>query len=110
MEKGKAQLNTRVHEDWMKWLRGGPAGGVGRQHRFVRTPQGWIPGSVGRPRRLVDKERRDADARDDRELRLLLGGLGDEEAPLGRQAEVEDQANVWGRHWGGEGKEARQVE
>ena len=49
---------------------------------------------------MRDKDMRDKEAREDCELRLLLDGLGGEEAPLGRQAESEHQANEWGRHWG----------
>ena len=36
--------------------------------------------------------------------------MGGEEVPLGRQAEAEDQANEWGRHWGEEGGEVQQVD
>ena len=50
----------------------------------------------------MDKAGREADARDDRELRLILGGLGEQGIPLGKQAEAENQANEWGMHWGEE--------
>ena len=46
----QTSLNSRMHEDWMRWLVDGPAGGIGRQHRFLRTPQGWTPSSLGRKR------------------------------------------------------------
>ena len=26
---------------WLEWMRGGPAGGLRRQHRFTRAPTGW---------------------------------------------------------------------
>ena len=100
MHDAQAKLNTCVHNEWLAWLNGGPAKGLGRQHRFLRTTQGWVPSTVGRPRRLLDKARKEVEDKYDRELRLLLGGLGDELAPLGRQAEAEEQANEWGRHWG----------
>ena len=89
-----------MHREWSEWIRGGPAEGLRRQHRFLRIPQGWAPVSVGRPRRLLDKEAAEAQERGDREFRLLLGALGDEEAPLGQQAEAEQQADEWAEHWG----------
>ena len=100
LAKAQASLNTRIHEDWMRWITGGPSGGIGRQHRFLRTPEGWTPSSVGRPKKSLDKATRDTAAKRDWELRLLLDGLGAEVAPLGRQAETEDQANDGGRTGG----------
>ena len=28
---------------WQSWIHGGQADGLRRQHRFSRTPDGWIP-------------------------------------------------------------------
>ena len=49
---------------------------------------------------MLDQEARARQERGNWDLRLLIGILGDAEAPLGAQAEVEEQANQWASHWG----------
>ena len=99
-KEDKSRLKTKAHEEWMEWIRGGNAHGLRRQHRFLRTPQAWTQGTVGRPGLLLDQEAKARQERGDWDLRLLTGVLGDAEAPLGAQAEVEEQANQWAGHWG----------
>ena len=98
--KAQDKLNARIHSEWMAWLTGGLVQGLGRQHQFLRTPEGWAPSAIGRPRHLLDKDAKESKDMADRELRLMLDGLGTEAAPLGQQAEAECQADEWGGHWG----------
>ena len=108
MEEVQLKLSSRIHDDWRKWLVDGPAGGIGRQHRFLRTPQGWIPSTVGKLRGIQDKEMRKVQDDHDREFRLITG-VSNEMAPLGKQDEAEELAEEWGGHWG-EGQEHGQWE
>ena len=109
IQEGRKTANDAAHRDWMGWITSGPAQGTGRQHRFVRIPEGWAPSTVGRTRAALEKEDCESDAREDVWRRLVSGKLGNEHAPLGRQAEAGAQADAWGEHWGDGGQEIEEV-
>ncbi len=98
-------------DDWNEWIRGGPAGGLGRQHRFSRVQAGWVPSKVDVPARRSEAavsddcgetNRAEVDAEPqvgretvDRVLRQTEHGM----RPLNVQDVVEDQARVWAEFW-----------
>ena len=92
-------LRDTVHKEWMSFITGGPAEGLRRQHRFLRTLDGWKPASIGRLGGLIDSEAQVVLDKRNCGFRMITGVLGDDLAPLGRQAEAEFQANAWGKHW-----------
>ena len=45
----EARSRRNASAAWRLWLKEGPADGLSRQHRFSRTPQGWLPDRVASP-------------------------------------------------------------
>ncbi len=90
-ERGYVACKLR---EWKRWLRG-PAGGLGRQHRFLKRVGGWLPSSLAaRP------PEHDPDA-DDPRLWMKIVKPGSEEAmPVAGQALVEAEARQWAEQWG----------
>ena len=98
-QKERKRVNEEIHRDWMTWINSGPAKGLGRQHRFIRLPEGWAPNTVGKPKEAMDKEGMEMQDKEDRWRRTVEGRLGNERAPLGMQAETGAQAEGrGGRH------------
>ncbi len=110
-EREERRLAKVRADDWDEWIRGGPAGGLGRQHRFSRVQAGWVPSKVGLPERRSEAavsggcgetDRADIDDEPqvgretvDRVLRQTEHGM----RPLNVQDVVEDQARVWADFW-----------
>ena len=56
----RAEASSRAN--YQEWLNGGPALGLGRQHRMSRTSIGWVPTKVGTCKPLeIDQEMDDTD-------------------------------------------------
>ncbi len=111
-KKEEDNLAAAREQAWKQWLHGGPAHGLGRQHRFARVQAGWIPTDVG----MALHQARGSDAADiagsqrregqhdesyqeegygGRILKQTDRGM----APLGLQGIVDDQAMSWAEHW-----------
>ncbi len=108
VERGLAKVRAK---EWQQWMNGGSARGLGRQHRFTRVVHGWVPDACGGAgaRQRPDDSRGDGKhgqagehgEHGDHRLRVAeAAGAG----PLGVQATVERQADLWAEIWG-EGKD-----
>ena len=87
-------------KQWLEWIKGGPASGLGRQHKFTRTTHGWVPTRVGVP---PHAHPRDSDARCENSQtatsRIAQAASGPAR-PLSAQEVVEAEADEWAKHWG----------
>ena len=100
-EERAAQYAAMVK--WQAWIHEGPAAGLKRQHRFSRTPTGWIPTvmSTGNCDGIeLDDEVDGLDGLTAEQLSSLKHEHADKDAPACSQQEVDDQADKWHREWG----------
>ena len=89
---------------WHSYIRGGAAGGLGRQHRFTRTVHGWIPSTAGKL-----KLNGAHDSQQPTEGTRVVQARGGDIRPLAAQGIADYQAQQWGDIWS-VGKDAPQVE
>ncbi len=84
---------------WKQWLSEGPVSGLRNQHRFTRTPTGWVPCKVAaRPPSMLSAIDDISDLTTE-ELRRIVKGDPDDVAPLSPQDAVEQEAIEWGKLW-----------
>ena len=100
---------------WLEWMRGGPAGGLRRQHRFTRVPTGWTESAAcsGRDVTVGDNddleglstdmgEEDNPDGLSEEQLRQLKMSAVSKGSPVDAQCEANDQADAWAVQWGAE--------
>ncbi len=96
--RAEAEVRKRLEREWHDWIHGGPAQGLGRQHRFSRTPIGWAPARVASGVATAVDEL-DDEGVSERDLRLLIVPSGEPAQPLCAQLGVEAEADQWAGHW-----------
>ncbi len=96
----RAENATRkaMEHEWRAWIHGGPCKGLGRQHRYSRTPVGWVPTRAVNGVAMFNDEM-DGDDVDDSDLRIMSIPPDEPACPPCSQGTVEAEANVWARHW-----------
>ncbi len=114
--KEEAAVALSRHRQWLTWLVGGHAQGLGRQHRFTKPRGGWVPSGVGQApqptRSCYDDVRGEAAERPDgREVDVegeadcvawtnLAVQHPEGRVPMNRQQVAEHQARWWSSFWG----------
>ncbi len=87
-------------DSWGAWIHAGPAGGLKRQHHFVRGAHGWTPARVANGIAPdVDVLDEDVHPATVRQLRALIVDPGEVPVPLGTQQAVEAEADGCGTYW-----------
>ena len=94
----RAEASSRAN--YQEWLNGGPALGLGRQHRMSRTSIGWVPTKVGTSKPLeIDAEMDDTDGLSLEELDAVTRHECSIVSPLDAQQLAEGEADGWGGIW-----------
>jgi len=93
------RMNATMRANYQDYLNGGPALGLGRQHRMSRTAVGWIPTKVGSSKLLVIDDLDDTDGLSAEDMAAVLRHDCSVLSPLDAQQEAEDQADKWGGIW-----------
>ena len=92
-------LHAAIRSNYQDYLNGGPALGLGRQHRMSRTAVGWISTKVGASKPLVIDDLDDVDGLSAEDMAAVLRYECSVRSPLDAQQEAEDQADKWGDIW-----------
>ncbi len=90
------RADAAMRTNYQDYLNGGPALGVGRQHRMSRTAVGWIPTNVGSSKLLMVDDLDDTDGLSAEDLAAILRHECSMQSPLDAQQEAEDQATGLG--------------
>ena len=88
-----------MRTNYQDYLNGGPALGLGRQHRMSRTAVGWIPTKVGSSKLLMVDDLDDTDGLSAEDMVAVLRHECSLQSPLDAQQEAEEQAENWGGIW-----------
>ncbi len=98
-----AEVTKRLNA-WKQWLRGGAGDGLSRQHRFVRTVQGWVQAKVGCKPAVMLSSMDDCGALSPPECRRICTAEVGAERPLDRQEIAEKEAEEWAELWAAHGE------
>ncbi len=105
-ERAKKEATTIERQDaarkidqWKQWLRSGHADGLRNQHRFTRTPTGWIPSRIAAKPAARLSGADDVSRLTEGEMRRIITGDATNTAPLSPQCTVEKEAEEWGKLW-----------
>ncbi len=101
---GRAEKAERAHKaklmsEWKVYISGGRSAGIGRQHRYLRGPQGWAPSRIGVHEGAGDGYDPHDDGFTSSALREVVVPLDDITCPLGAQQATEAEADDWGKLW-----------
>ena len=77
------------------WLRDGPAAGLGRQHRFTRTVQVWMPSAATSDGENELNECDEVDGSAEEQLKQVRGGAAEVVSPANAQQEDNVEAVAW---------------
>ncbi len=85
--------------EWKRWIKGGPGGGVRRQHQYIKAVHGWVPSkAAARPGMIFTELDDTSNLTPGERKRLRIAGDGTTE-PLTTQQEVDSEAGKWAELW-----------
>ncbi len=93
------EVDLASRRSWASWLNDGPAGGLGRQHRFTRVPTGWVPTKAAHGPVIPLSGWDEQDKLTSADLRRLILPPRGGPSPLNAQQAVEVEANGWAVEW-----------
>ena len=93
------RANATIRSNYQDYLNGGPALGLGRQHRMSRTAVAWTSTKVGTSKLLIIDDLDDVDGLSADDMAAVLRHECSIRSPLDAQQEAEDQADKWSDIW-----------